>query len=138
MLISLVLDGERTEITLWLTCIQYVNVLLMIVHYYVNKFVIYNFPLKCGAEVLHVHSIQTPTCLNTLLDNTLIILSTHCHTHKDIIIHSQSSTNVSSVMTKPSPNVDCPSFIKSQLTSLQYPAVTCTYMLIEQPHHLNP
>ena len=32
MLISLVVDGERKEITLWLTGIQYVNVLLMIVY----------------------------------------------------------------------------------------------------------
>ena len=43
---------------------------------------------------------------------------THSQAHKDIIIHSQSSTSVSSVMTKPSPNVDGPSNINSQLTSL--------------------
>ena len=43
---------------------------------------------------------------------------THSQAHKDIIIHSQSSTNVGSVMTKPSTNVDRPSFIKSQFTSL--------------------
>ena len=46
------------------------------------------------------------------------IAVTHSQTHKDIIIHSQSSTNVSSAMAKPSPNVDRPSFIKSQFTSL--------------------
>ena len=47
-----------------------------------------------------------------------MVTITHSQTHKDIIIHSQSSTSVSSVMTKPSPNVDGPSNIKSQLTSL--------------------
>ena len=50
--------------------------------------------------------------------NVYSIALTHSQAHKDIIIHSQSSTSVSSVMTKPSPNVDGPSFIKSQFASL--------------------
>ena len=42
-----------------------------------------------------------------------MVTITHSQAHKDIIIHSQSSTSVGSVMTKPSPNVDGPSNINS-------------------------